>query len=181
MTPGERKAFFFLAGLLVLGAGVRGVRAARAAPAVTEAERAALRGQIAAVDSAREASKAGKRRAGGLPRGTKVDLDRATAAEMEQVTGIGPVLAQRIVADRDSLGAFGGMEAVRGVRGVGPKLAERIAPQVTFSGPQRPQRVEVGRPTRGARARADPRVRISDSTTGRSSGRGNTRREPVVH
>lgn len=176
-TPGEKKAMAFLAGLLLLGSGVRGARAFGDAKAVSTEERTALRNQIAAVDSAREASKAGRKR-NAKPAGpvAPVDLDRATVEEMQQVKGIGPVLAARIVANRDSLGAFGSMEGLRAVPGVGPRTADKLAPQVTFSGPRRPQRVEAGGPARGARARADPGARRSDSTTGRSTRRGSPRR-----
>lgn len=67
-----------------------------------------------------------------------VDLDVATAREIEALPGIGPALAARIVADRDSLGAFGSLDALQRVRGVGPALARRIAPYVTFSALSRP-------------------------------------------
>lgn len=62
-----------------------------------------------------------------------IDLDIATASEIETLRGIGPSLAARIAADRDSLGPFGSLDEVQRVRGIGPKLAAMIAPQVTFS------------------------------------------------
>jgi len=52
-TPAERKALFFLAGVIVLGASVRVVRAARDGGASDAAQRHALARQLAAVDSAR--------------------------------------------------------------------------------------------------------------------------------
>jgi len=54
-TPAERQALLFLAGIIVLGAGVRVVRAARDDRADDAAARHALTRQLAAVDSAREA------------------------------------------------------------------------------------------------------------------------------
>jgi competence protein ComEA len=128
------------------------------APAATRAERAALATQIAAVDSARGAAHArgdstgkgrNKRRAR-EPRGQSrdatrraartdtapapVDLDVADSAALVTLPGIGPALARRIVADRQAHGAFGSLQALQRVRGVGPKLAERLAPRVTFTG-----------------------------------------------
>jgi len=52
-TPAERKALLFLAGVIVLGAGVRVVRAARGGGTADATNGQALARQIAAVDSAR--------------------------------------------------------------------------------------------------------------------------------
>jgi competence protein ComEA len=71
-----------------------------------------------------------------------VDVDRASAAELERLPRIGPALARRIVADRDSLGPFGSLEALQTVKGIGPAVAAVLAPHVTFSGTPRPLGVE---------------------------------------
>jgi competence protein ComEA len=60
-TPAERKALLFLAGVIVLGASVRVVRAARDDGSSDAASRQALSRQLAAVDSAR-GHEAGKRK-----------------------------------------------------------------------------------------------------------------------
>lgn len=82
-----------------------------------------------------------------------IDLDRATVEEIEALPGIGPALAKRIVATRDSAGSFGSMDALCTVRGVGPKLAERLRSLVTFTGPRRPLIDACGAPDRAARKR----------------------------
>lgn len=91
-----------------------------------------------------------------------VDLDVASAAEIERLPRIGPTLARRIVANRDSLGPFGDLEGLKRVRGVGPALARILAPHVTFSLQPRPPRVD--RPdARGAvRKPRRSRARVSD-------------------
>jgi hypothetical protein len=66
-----------------------------------------------------------------------VDLDVAGAAEIERLPRIGPALARRIVANRDSLGPFGVLSALSRVKGVGPATLERLARLVTFSGQAR--------------------------------------------
>ena len=81
-----------------------------------------------------------------LPPVVKVDLDRASETEIERLPYVGPVLARRIVADRDSAGPFGSLEALQRVRGVGPALARKLAPSVTFSLSPRQSRVEEGGP-----------------------------------
>jgi competence protein ComEA len=63
-----------------------------------------------------------------------IDLDRATEREIDALPRVGPALARRIVAHRDSFGPFGSMQALRRVKGVGPATLERLAPLVTFSG-----------------------------------------------
>ena len=91
-----------------------------------------------------------------------VDMDVATAAEIERLPRIGPTLARRIVANRDSLGPFGDLEGLKRVRGVGSAIARILAPHVTFSLQPRPPRVD--RPdARGAvRKPRRSRARVSD-------------------
>jgi competence protein ComEA len=67
-----------------------------------------------------------------------LDLDRATAIEIEALPGVGPRLAERIVAWRDSAGGLGGLDVLDCVPGVGPSLLRRLAPSVTFSASRRP-------------------------------------------
>ena len=53
-----------------------------------------------------------------------IDLNRATAAELESLPGVGPVLAGRIVAYRDLHGPFATVEDLMDVGGIGEaKLA----------------------------------------------------------
>ena len=66
-----------------------------------------------------------------------VDLDVATAPEMATVPFIGLSLATRIVADRDTHGAFGSLQELERVSGVGPAMAKKLQPYVTFSLPPR--------------------------------------------
>jgi competence protein ComEA len=66
-----------------------------------------------------------------------IDLDRATAAEIEALPRVGPALARRIVANRDSSGPFGSIEALRRIRGLGPATLRLLTPLVTFSGQAR--------------------------------------------
>lgn len=69
-----------------------------------------------------------------LSDGERVDADRASAEELGRVPGIGPSLAKRIVADRESHGGFGGLAGLDRVDGVGPGTLARLAPRLTFSG-----------------------------------------------
>jgi competence protein ComEA len=65
-----------------------------------------------------------------------IRLNRATAAELQRLTGVGPVLAARLAARRDSLGGFADWDAVDAVPGVGPALLARLKQQAVLQ--QRP-------------------------------------------
>lgn len=51
-----------------------------------------------------------------------VRLNRATVDELQQLPGIGPVLAERIVADRDANGPYASLADLTRVSGVGESL-----------------------------------------------------------
>lgn len=60
-----------------------------------------------------------------------LDLNRATAAELERLPGIGPVTAARIVVDREDHGPFERLEDLARVRGVGTATIEALREHVT--------------------------------------------------
>ena len=60
-----------------------------------------------------------------------LDLNRATAAELSRLPGVGPGLAQRIVEERHRRGRFDSPEALRQVMGVGPKKLAALRDLVT--------------------------------------------------
>lgn len=64
-----------------------------------------------------------------------LDLNRASAPQLEQLPGIGPVTAARIVVAREDRGPFGALEELDDVRGIGPKTIERIRPFVRLEQP----------------------------------------------
>ena len=68
---------------------------------------------------------------GGAARAAALNLNRATAVELEGLPGIGPSLARRIVADRDARGPFATVAALDRVPGIGPALVGRLGGLVT--------------------------------------------------
>lgn len=60
----------------------------------------------------------------GAPGGGPLSLNAATAQDLEQLPGVGPVLAERIVAHREARGGFDQVEDLLEVSGIGEsKLA----------------------------------------------------------
>lgn len=63
-----------------------------------------------------------------------VNVNTASAAELERLPGVGETVAQRIVEHREENGAFKSVEDLMLVRGIGEKSFERIKPYVATSG-----------------------------------------------
>lgn len=61
-----------------------------------------------------------------------VVLNRSSARELEQIPGVGAVLAARLVAARDSSGGFRTWEQVDAVKGVGPAILARLKELATL-------------------------------------------------
>lgn len=70
---------------------------------------------------------------GGTATHRVVDLNRATAKELESLPGIGAVLAERVIAYRQSVGRFQTVEDLREVSGIGSKKFDRLKPLVTVA------------------------------------------------
>lgn len=64
----------------------------------------------------------------------KIDINTATAAELTQISGIGEVLAQRIVDYREEHGGFTSMEELANVEGIGEKRLAAIMEAATIGG-----------------------------------------------
>lgn len=65
-----------------------------------------------------------------LLRGLAVDINRASAAELQLLDGIGPALSAAIIADREANGRFTSVDDLQRVRGVGPATIERLRTQI---------------------------------------------------
>ena len=64
------------------------------------------------------------------PGADKVSINSADAGALEQLPGVGPVIAERIVQWRTDNGPFRSVEELAEISGIGPSMIERIADQV---------------------------------------------------
>ena len=60
----------------------------------------------------------------------QVDLNHATASDLQGLPGIGPKLAQRVIDHRTARGPFGKIEDLQQVKGIGRKKFDRLRPHV---------------------------------------------------
>jgi competence ComEA-like helix-hairpin-helix protein len=67
------------------------------------------------------------------PPSDPLDVNRADAAELARLPGVGTGLAQRIVEERERRGRFDSPEALRYVLGMGPKKLAAIRRFITVS------------------------------------------------
>ncbi|MFL6090480.1 MAG: helix-hairpin-helix domain-containing protein [Aeromicrobium sp.] len=109
------------AGGLVEGADTTGVNLARV---VADGEQIIVGSQVAgAPDGASPAAAAAP--------GGRVSLSSATAEQLDQLPGIGPVTADAIIAHRTAHGGFQRVEDLLDVKGIGEKTLADIRDQVT--------------------------------------------------
>lgn len=89
-----------------------------------------------AIASQRTRGKTGRASSGAAklhaPADGRISLNQASAGDLERLPGVGPAMAERIVAMRSSIGKFRAVTDVGEVRGMGKKKMERILPFLTL-------------------------------------------------
>jgi competence protein ComEA len=68
---------------------------------------------------------------GAAPTSEPVNLNTATQEQLETLPGIGPVLAEAVITERDRKGGFRSVNELRDVRGIGDKRFADLEPLVT--------------------------------------------------
>lgn len=102
----------------------------------SEADIPSDRGRVATVSPFPSPSLADQPSASSVPKRihqSPIDLNRATGDDFEGLPGVGPKLAGRILAYRQSIGAFHSLDELQAVKGIGSKTFERIRPLVTVA------------------------------------------------
>ena len=115
-APAERVALAVLGAALAVGIGARTIQQHHAPLRIEPAPAQDTAAWDAQVATAR-----------------RVDVNAATAEELERLPGIGPATAERIVAYRRAHGAFAQVAEVRRVPGVAPSALEALNEFVTVT------------------------------------------------
>src|SRR5260370_30201470 len=71
-----------------------------------------------------------------------VNLNTATVLELQQVPGIGPATADKILKMRKSYGAFKSVDDLLAIRGLGPKRLEKMRKYLTVGKSAKPKPVQ---------------------------------------
>ena len=69
---------------------------------------------------------------GGASAGGLLDINKATGGELEELPGIGPALAGRIIEFRESNGPFKNLAELDAVSGIGPAMLASLRTKVEF-------------------------------------------------
>jgi competence ComEA-like helix-hairpin-helix protein len=68
-----------------------------------------------------------------------VDVNTATVAQLQQLPGVGPAMANSIVQFRKKSGPFERIEDLLAIRGITSRKLERLRPYLTLSKPAPPK------------------------------------------
>ena len=68
---------------------------------------------------------------GGVTAGGRININTAGSSQLEELPGVGPVLAERIVAYREQHGPFASVTALEGVAGLGSAIVAGLADSAT--------------------------------------------------
>lgn len=83
-------------------------------------------------DTTAKESRAIRTQAERLPAHGSININTASAEELQALPGIGPAIAGRIVAYRKEHGSFRTIDDVTEVKGIGPRILDRIRPFIVI-------------------------------------------------
>ena len=98
----------------------------------------------------------------------QIDLNRADASELAQVSGLGPVRAEAILAHRSLYGSFDSPDSLDQVPGVGPATLAKVSGDFNSAEPDRLERKSVTIPPTPVRMGkiqpGEPRINVNSAS-----------------
>jgi competence protein ComEA len=96
------------------------------APMATKQKSEPKKGELKKSESKKSESKKSEKASG------PVSLNKATAAELESLPGIGPATASRILEHRNAQGKFHDLSELLSIKGIGEKRLAQLRPRLTL-------------------------------------------------
>ena len=137
MTRQEQKILLIILVIITIGLAWQEYRRGRPQPLWVESKPGAAQtpaqsgGSSSPPDAGAQRAEAGQ--LDSMAPGEKLDLNRATAEELESLPGIGPQRARDIIAHRESHGPFASVASLDDVSGIGPSILARLEPFITVT------------------------------------------------
>lgn len=78
-----------------------------------------------------EAPMAGEKAGTPAPEGGTININTASESELDELPGVGPAIAARIVEHRTANGGFTSIEQLQDVKGIGPAIFEKLRERIT--------------------------------------------------
>lgn len=114
-TKQEKIVILFLTGAIILGSGIQWAR---------------NRGNLKAIESIKIEGKTNAP-ANGINK--KININSASASELDALSGIGPKIAAEIISYREKSGKFKVIEDIKKVRGIGGKKFNEIRDKISIN------------------------------------------------
>ncbi len=72
-----------------------------------------------------------------------IDINSATKEDLIKISGIGEAISERIVKQKDMLGAFVSMEQMKDIWGLAPEVVEKLNQSFTISTKPNPRKINI--------------------------------------
>ena len=105
-----------------------------------------------------------------------ININTAGATELQQVPGIGPSTAQKILDTRKSYGAFKSVDDLLAIKGIGPKKLEKMRKYLTVG--RAPAKKQSNAPQTAATPSKPPPVKSSAKQPGTPAPTASEDEEP---
>ena len=98
-----------------------------------------------------------------------INLNSASAAELQQVPGIGPSTAEKILQMRSSYGAFKSVDDLLAIKGIGPKRLEKMRKYLTVEKAAQDKKASTSAQAAPAPAKSPPAKKVAPKAPAKSN------------